>query len=805
MPQVALFTIGTYVVTVGTVIQVALVVASVAYSRQQSKKLKNSLKRLGDVSAEATERMTTSRDPVAPRRMVYGECRVGGTVIFNHNNGVNNQFKHLVVNMADHEVEGFANLQFDDEVVLLDGAGNALGRFAGYVTAHFFLGSPSQAVNAALIANCPEIIESTDRMRGSAGVYVEFVYNADLFPNGVPNVTAVCKGKKLYDPRTDLRVWSNNAALVQNDYMTDVYLGMGIDYDSEMHDAELIASANNCDELVELEDGTFEKRYTINCMITTDTVHQDVLDDMAEAMAGMYTYVSGRFSIISGYYRTPTLPAFDETALRDPLEVQTKPSRADNFNAVKGTFISPANYWQAAEFPPIKNSTYKTQDNNELIWKDVAYPFTTSAATCQRLAKIKLEEIRQGITVVVKGNLKFMSCQCGDVIKITNADFGWTDKHFKVVDWELADDAQHGLVVDLVLRETAAGVYDWADGEETVGDLAPNTNLPSPYAIQPPTDVVAVSDGSTIETVGSESLNRMLVSWTSPADAVVVSGGYIRIQYRAVGTVTWRDWGLHEGSKTEEYIYPVLTGLVYVARLRSENRGLGIVSPWVYSDPTEATGDTTPPAVPTSLTATGGIGGIYLGWTNPTDADFDRIEIYEYTANTPAPGPTPTILATVNVSDPYPETYFRSGLTGGDSRWYWIRSVDESGNKSAWVGPQGATAASELNATAVPESAYGTGSDTPTNIITTNSVTAVPVGGVPSFTYLWSFVSGDEAYSQMVSGTNTASSRAWSFFVVGSGTYTVTEVWKCQVSDSAGTVVYTQEVPITIEVIESGS
>jgi hypothetical protein len=35
------------------------------------------------------------------------------------------------------------------------------------------------------------------------------------------------------------------------------------------------------------------------------------------------------------------------------------------------------------------------------------------------------------------------------------------------------------LSIDLVLRETASGVFDWSSGEETAIDLAPNTMLPN--------------------------------------------------------------------------------------------------------------------------------------------------------------------------------------------------------------------------------------------------------------------------------------------------------------------------------------
>ncbi len=43
-------------------------------------------------------------------------------------------------------------------------------------------------------------------------------YDADAFPNGVPEVTAVVKGKKVYDPRTSTTAWSDNPALFKRLY-----------------------------------------------------------------------------------------------------------------------------------------------------------------------------------------------------------------------------------------------------------------------------------------------------------------------------------------------------------------------------------------------------------------------------------------------------------------------------------------------------------------------------------------------------------------------------------------------------------
>jgi hypothetical protein len=152
--------------------------------------------------------------------------------------------------MAGHEVDSFRSLQLDDEIVELTSEGLAIGRFAGYLSAQFFTGSEDQSAIPGAMADCLDLWDANHKLRGLAGVYVKLTVNSDLYPNGVPNITAVCRGKKLFDPRTGLTTWSNNAALCLADYYCDKKHGLGFDMDTEIDIPELIASANVCDEQI---------------------------------------------------------------------------------------------------------------------------------------------------------------------------------------------------------------------------------------------------------------------------------------------------------------------------------------------------------------------------------------------------------------------------------------------------------------------------------------------------------------------------------------------------------------------------
>ena len=83
-----------------------------------------------------------------------------------------------------------------------------------------------------------------------------------------------------------------------------------------------------------------------------------------------------------------------------------------------------------------------------------------------------------------------MEVCCGDIVQLTFSDLGWTNKQFRVMEWNLSLDGG----IDLRLQEEASTVWSWtaADDQKTT-DAAPNTTLPSAFSVTAP-DTIAVSD-----------------------------------------------------------------------------------------------------------------------------------------------------------------------------------------------------------------------------------------------------------------------------------------------------------------------
>ena len=437
----------------------------------------------------------TGRSPIAPRQVIYGRTRVGGNTVYME--GTNsNKYLHIVIAFAGHEVDAVEKIYFNDEEVVFDGSGNVTtGSYANRVRIKTALGTDDQVAFADLVSESDGKWTSNHRLRGVAAVYVRLEYDKDKFFGGVPNISALIRGKKVYDPRTGSTTWSQNPALCLNDYLTNTDYGLGCVYASEIDTSALIAAANICDEDVALDAGGTENAYELNGSFNTSATPETIINSMLTSMIGKAVWSGGKWRILAGSYYTPTLD-FDEGDLRAGFRVQTRVSRRENFNSVKGTHPSSLQNYIATEFPAVigdgvTNATmgdYIAEDNGETVYKTIELPFTVSPTMAQRISKIELERARQQITMTLPLKLVGLKARVGDVITVTNTRMGWVSKPFEVTNMTITYNEEMG--VDLDLRETAPEVYDWTAGtDEKTYDPAPNTNLPSAFTVGEVTDI----------------------------------------------------------------------------------------------------------------------------------------------------------------------------------------------------------------------------------------------------------------------------------------------------------------------------
>ena len=408
--------------------------------------------------------------------------------------------------------------------------------------------------------------------------------------------------------------------------------------------------------------------------------------------------------------------------LRGPINLDTRASIRSNFNSVIGTFNDADQNWVTADYPKVssvtsagdfvsgdvytitdagntnfaaigassntvgvtftatgsgsgtgKASAFLGQDNGEEASLDLQLPFTTSASAAQRLAKLTLFRGREQMTFSADFGLEAFSVEAGDIVAFTNERYGFSAKEFEVVGWKFASSQDAGdLRVTLTLRETSEAAFDW--NAEEVAITSNDTTLPK---ISSGTNTLGLtlSDGGS-EVQGDGTIeNSLVASWTASTNAFT---SYYEVEWGQTTSVNKTTFTTSDNSVA---LAPVVDGVEYTVRVRSVSvtgyRG-------AYASATATSGgDATAPAAPTSVTATGLLGGIDISWTNPADADFSHAEIYESTDS--------NFANAVSVGRSSGSNFVRGNLSPNVTRYYWVRATDFSGNSSAFVGPQSST------------------------------------------------------------------------------------------------------------------
>ena len=642
----------------------AYVISAAASAAIQSLSPKPKLPSFSDFASQSINRTQMIKQPTVARRMIYGETRVSGVLGFAESTN-DDKYLHLVILMASHEVNSIGQVYINDIAITLDGSGNctAPAQYANLIRINKHLGASDQLADTDLIAESDGKWTSNHKLSGIAYVYARLEFDADAFPNGLPNISAIVQGKKLYDPRTSTTVYSTNPALAIRDYLTDSIYGFNASSD-EIDDTSFTTAANICDESVALSGGGTESRYTINGTFESNGSPKQILENLLTAMGGSVIFSNGTFKTKAAKYVTPTV-TLDEGDLRGSIALQSRRSRRDNFNAVKGVFTSPDNNYIAADYPAFTSTTFQNEDNGDQVFLDLDLPYTTSSPMAQRLAKIALFRNRQQVTLDMPCKLKAFQLNVGDTVSINNTRFGFSSKVFEVAEWNIAFENDGNGVpimgVDLVLRELNSAVYDW-NAEEKVFQQD-NTTLPDPFVVAQP--VISTTDE--LRVLNQEAISVLIVNASSSNPQVID----FEVQAKKSTDTDYINLGKSSANLFE--FVNVEDNAIYDIRARSITR----LSRSAYvTEQHQVVGKTAPPQDVSDFSVNIINTEAHLSWTPVTDLDLSHYHI-RHARETSGATYANAVDLIAKVSRPA-NTAIVPAMTGT----YFIKAVDKLGNAS---------------------------------------------------------------------------------------------------------------------------
>jgi len=580
---------------------------------------------------ELRARTLSIRQPVAPRELVYGFVRKGGTFVFMHSTGHRQQFLHIVIVLASHPVFNIETVYFDG-VPAIDRNGNGINRWAPYVSAVEKAFGVQTSNPFPILSQQTGIWTAAHQLRGCAAIAMRLEFNPDAFPTGIPAISVDIAGKSnVFDPRTGDRRFTRNAALCLADYMSLDRFGLGAEIGAEtgVDTLTLIEAANICDEVVPVPGGGTEARYACNGVVSLADTPREIIQSMLTAMAGRAVHRGTRWHLLAGAYRSPSVTFGPGDVDERGITVATRVSMRENCNGVRGKFISPENDWQPDDFPGVRSAVYVAEDRGEERWRDISLPFTISAATAQRLAKIELERTRRQISAQFAGKLSLYRATAGDTANLTFPYFGFSGKPFDVQSVRFAGAGDNGARLEVVLRETSPLVYAWDATEAQIYAAAPRTNLPSAFNVGPARNLQATED-LFLGSPGSGLKTRVNLTWLESLSIGVIE---YDVAFRQLPNGPWVSVGVTRN--TEAQILDVAPA-VYEFRVVARSQ-LGVTAAATFLRQ-EIFGLRAPPQQLQNVTIQSAGGLAIIKWAQSADLDvrIGGAVVIRHSTNTPA-------------------------------------------------------------------------------------------------------------------------------------------------------------------------
>jgi hypothetical protein len=600
MPQaIVSFAIIAFKIIASNVILTALATSALSYGLSKIFKPK-SPQAAPDQGLDLVKRIVTDH----PIEVMFGEMATPGNLMWWGVRGADNEYLEQVICLSDYTCDSIQTVYGDGKALTFS---SSLTDGYAPCTSHYededgnpclwikvFLGDPDQTADSDLVSNYSEITANF-RGRGRAYAITRMKYNRDAYPAGEPTLLYVMRGAPVYDPRLDTTVtggsgthrsddsttweWTANPALIAAQYMQgwslndSVHCGMGYSR-TRIPDADLIASANECEESVTLVGGGSEYRYRASGSFLvgkSGRSHGSNIELVLAACDGELDDGSGReFRILPGVERDAVslTVAWDDIITTGAIQVEPSLEPAERINSVLGQFTDPAANYQLGDIPLRQVAAYVAADGGQEYYDEPTILAVTSNTQGQRILKRRMERARAEYRVSLSLPMTYARLEKGDRVTFDatlTARLRLPDTKWRV---EQRPTLTPGLMCEVIFREHPDTIGDWtpATDELSVTTTSLTGSIIASLALSSVTaSVVSLTQDGT-------SVPAIRVSWTvtdprvhvavlltrldggsppapvSPLqflsgralgaegsiDVVVVSGGQYLVQYRTL-------------------------------------------------------------------------------------------------------------------------------------------------------------------------------------------------------------------------------------------------------------------------------
>lgn len=226
-----------------------------------------------------------------------------------------------------------------------------------------------------------------------------------------------------------------------------------------------------------------QPRFQFNGTLDTNLKIMQNIQAMADCCDCLVKYneITGKWGVIT---QTPTYTvamALNDSNIISAITV-TPIDLSNSFNVIEVKFPDGSNKdsFNSATFDLATIDPTLLYPNEPVNKQSVNLYLTNNSVTAQYLANRMLEAAREDLQVQFDINYVGLQLEAGDVVSVTNANYGWVAKLFRIakVTEKFSDSGQ--VTASLSLLEYNPQVYD--DKNVTQFTPAPNTGIGSPSA-----------------------------------------------------------------------------------------------------------------------------------------------------------------------------------------------------------------------------------------------------------------------------------------------------------------------------------
>jgi len=618
--------------------------------------------------------------------VIYGERLVGGTRIFVSTSGTDNVYLYICLVLSEGEINDITEIRVDDKAVtwasdLADntavevgsGDSNFYKDSESLIRVEPHYGSDGQSASSLL--STLSSWGSNHKLSGLAYLAIRFKWNQDVFA-GVPKIQAKVQGKKVVTLASNLSEqtasFSTNPAFCLLDYLRNTRYGKGL-ATSEIDLQSFYNASQVCiTQVPPYSGGSNINIFDTNTAVDTSASIIVNVREFLKGCRGYLPYSAGKYQLIIETTGSASVTLTENDIVGGYNLVS--PDKNSKFNRVICSFVNPDRNFQIDEvqFPPIDDSglpsvdrhaTMKTADGGFLLEGRFDFKTITSKEQTEEMAEIILRRSRDALTLSINVAFNSYDLAIGDIVNITHSSLGFSAKPFRVLSMTFNED----FTVGLGLVEHQDAHYTWAT--KTQATAIPSTNLPNPYAIQPPSNIT-LSD-EMIEYADGVVLTRLNIAITASPDSFVQ---FYQVEAKKTSETNFKI--ISNGSELNHEFLNVIDGANYTVRVKAVN-AFGVSSTFT-SATHNVIGATETPADVTDLSVSlVGSNQMELSWTPVADLDISWYEIrYQDILNG----------STWNESTPLAKVVRRksnSAVINAQIGTFLIKAVDKLGNSSA--------------------------------------------------------------------------------------------------------------------------